>query len=226
CGVLCAGCRDPARRSEGRVVVPALVASAGPRVGVGSALGRAVAALTALVAVSALAAEAASAAATAAALDLGGLRGRVAEGGAELVDVQLDAGAVVALAVGEGALLEAALCDHAGALLERRGHVLRGVAPDGAAEEQRLDVLPLVRLAVEGAGGGRDGERRDRDAGLRESQLGVRGEVADHRDDGAIRHGCSSAPGVWWIVRGSETAGHSASRRMSLVRMTDSLSPS
>src|SRR5699024_2238969 len=96
CGVLCAGCRDPARRSEGRVVVPALVASAGPRVGVGSALGRAVAALTALVAVSALAAEAAlaaalraaaeaaSAAATAAALDLGGLRGRVAEGGADL----------------------------------------------------------------------------------------------------------------------------------------------
>ena len=54
-----------------------------------------------------------------------------------------------------------------------------------------------------GAGGRRDGERRDRDAGLREAQLGVRGEVADHRDDGVIRHGCSSAPGVLWVVRGS-----------------------
>src|SRR5690625_6374245 len=32
--------------------------------------------------------------------------------------------------------------------------------------------------------GGCDGERRDRDPGLRETQLRIGGEVADHRDDG------------------------------------------
>src|SRR5699024_1927654 len=135
-------------------------------------------------------------AAPAAALDLVGLRGRVAQRGTDLVDIELDGGAVVALTVGEGALLQAALCDDAGALLQRLGHVLRGVAPDGAAQEQSLAVLPLVRLTVEHARGGRDGERRDRDAGLRETQLGISGEVADHRDDGVIRHGCSLAPGL------------------------------
>src|SRR5690606_22828957 len=131
--------RSP-ERSEGRVVVPALVAAAGPGVGCRGALRRplrrvAVAALTTLVptvatlatALRGAAAEAATAASpsAAAALDLGGLRGGVLEGGADLVDVQLDAGAVVALTVGEGALLETPLRDDAGALLERFRHVLR-----------------------------------------------------------------------------------------------------
>ena len=90
--------------SEGRVVVSALVAAAGPRVGSRSALrGVAETALAALVAVSTLAAalgcaaaEAATASA-AAALDLVGLGGGVLEGGADLVDVQLDTGAVLDL---------------------------------------------------------------------------------------------------------------------------------
>src|SRR5699024_11412643 len=55
----------------------------------------------------------------------------------------------------------------------------------------------VIRLSVEHAGGGCDGERRDRDPGLRETQLRIGGEVADHRDDGVIRHGCSCAPGLW-----------------------------
>src|SRR5699024_3529632 len=129
-------------------------------------------------------------------------------------------------AVGEGALLEAALRDDAGALLERLGHVLRGIAPDGAAQEQRLAVLPLVRLTVEHAVGRRDGERRDRDAGVCDEQLRVGGESAEHRDDGVIRHGCSTAPGWGGAVRGSAAADQAASRRMTLVRMTESASPS
>src|SRR5699024_7453047 len=97
--------------------------------------GAVVAALTALAAESTLAAAlggaAETATASAAALHLVGLRGGVLEGGTDLVDVQLDAGAVVALTVGEGALLETALRDDAGALLERLGHVLR-------SEERRV----------------------------------------------------------------------------------------
>src|SRR5690606_41831885 len=142
------------------------------------------------------------------ALGLGGLRGGVAERGAELVDGQLDGGAVLARTVGEGALLETALRDDAGALLERLRHVLGGIAPDGAAEEQGLAVLPLIRLTVERAGGRRDGERRDSDAGLRETQLRVGGQVADHRDDGVIPLSCCSAPSRGGAVRGAMSAAH------------------
>src|SRR5690606_1099404 len=85
-------------------------------------------------------------------------------------------------------LLEAPLCDHAGTLLERLGQVLRGVAPDGAAQEQRLAVDPLVPLLVERARRRRDREARDRDAGLGEAQLRVGGQVADNGDDGVVGH--------------------------------------
>src|SRR5699024_7551726 len=50
-------------------------------------------------------------------LDLGHVGGGVLHRGADLVDIQLDAGTVLALTVGERPLLEAALGDDAGALL-------------------------------------------------------------------------------------------------------------
>src|SRR5699024_3173233 len=115
------------------------------------------------------------------------------------VDIQLDAGTVLALTVGERPLLEAALGDDAGALLEGRGDVLGGVAPDRAPHEQRLAVLPLVRLAVEGARGGGDGEARDRDTRLGEAKLGIGGEVADDGDDGVVCHVNLSS--VSWLAR-------------------------
>src|SRR5699024_2283034 len=126
--------------------------------------------------------------ATLATVDLLRLRGRVAEPGADLVDVELDAGAVVALAVRERSLHEPALRDHAGALLERLRDVLRRVPPDRGAEEQRLAVDPLVPLLVEGARRGRDGEVPDRDTRLGEAELGVGSQVADHGDGGVVRH--------------------------------------
>ena len=39
--------------------------------------------------------------------------------------------------------------DHPGAPGEAFGHVLGGLTPDGAPQEQRLAVLPLLALAVE-----------------------------------------------------------------------------
>src|SRR5690606_10599200 len=81
----------------------------------------------------------------------GDLRGRVPQARADLIDLELDRGAVVALAVLVAALLEAALRDDAHALRERAGHVLGELPPARRAEEQRLAVLPVVRLPVERA---------------------------------------------------------------------------
>src|SRR5665647_266398 len=66
------------------------------------------------------------------------------------------------------------------------------LAPDGAAHEQRVAVLPFVALLVETARGGRDGEVRDRRPRWGEAQLGVAREVPDHRDDGVTSHASSS----------------------------------
>src|SRR5690606_8222523 len=132
-------------------------------------------------------------AATAATRGAGDLRGRVAAARADLVDLEFDRRAVVALAVLVAALLEAALRDDAHALRERAGHVLGELAPARRAQEQRLAVLPLVRLTVERAGRGRDREVGDGQAVLRVAQLGVRGEVAHHRDDRLAGHDQASA---------------------------------
>ncbi len=55
-------------------------------------------------------------------------------------------------------------------------------------QEERLAVLPLVRLTVERAGGRRDGEVRDREPVLRVPQLGVGREVTHDGDDGFAGH--------------------------------------
>src|SRR5699024_10233397 len=170
-------------RSERRGVVATAGAAAGP--GVAALLAAVAAAATPR---GALRLALRSSPATLATVDLLRLRGRVAEAGADLVDVVLDAVAVGALAVRERSLHEPALRDHAGALLERLRDVLRRVPPDRGAEEQRLAVDPLVPLLVEGARRGRDGEVRDSDTRLGEAELGVGSQVADHGDGGVVRH--------------------------------------
>src|SRR3954469_24993288 len=156
-------------------------------------------------------AEAASAAPTgeaAASLTARGLRdlrGGVAQRGADLVDLQLDDGALLAFLGVERALLEPPADDDARTAGEGLGDVLGPLTPQVAPEEQRLAVLPLLRLTVEGAGGGGNGEVGDRGAGRREAQLWVRGQVPDDGDDGFAGHG------QW------------ASGRISFVRSTDSL---
>src|SRR4051812_37081064 len=182
--------------SEGRVLARAGVGVAapgragGPRV-LGPALRSGGAAATAVAAaseVAAVAATAAEAAASAAARGLGDLRRGVAQRRPYLVDLELDDRALLTLLGVVRAAAEAAADDHAGATGERLGDVLRRLPPHRAAHEEGLAVLPLVRLAVEVAGGAGDGEVRDGSTGRCEPQLGIVGEVADDGDDGLAGH--------------------------------------
>src|SRR5215207_9809835 len=119
-------------------------------------------------ATAAVAAATAEAATTAAALTAGGagdLGRGVAERGADLVDLELDDGALLAFLRVEGTLLQPTRDDDPGAAGERLGDVLGRLPPHVAAEEQRLAVLPLLRLAVEGAGRRGHGEVGDGGAG-------------------------------------------------------------
>ncbi|VXB99531.1 hypothetical protein FRIGORI9N_470207 [Frigoribacterium sp. 9N] len=122
------------------------------------------------------------------------LSGRVTQRGADLIDLELHAGALLALFGLVRALLESALSDDPAALGEAAGHVLAELAPHAGTKEERLAVLPLVRRAVERAGGRRDGEVRDREPVLRVPQLGVTGEVSHHCDDGLASHRTTRQP--------------------------------
>ena len=173
---------------------------------------------TAAVAAATVAAPAAVTAAPGTPGGLGDGRGGVAQGRADLVDLELDDGALLALTGLEGPLLEPPLHDDAGPAGERLGDVLRGLTPDVAAQEEGLAVLPLAALAVEGARRRRHGEVGDGGTRRREPQLRVSSEVADHGDDGVAGHQAAPA-----LPRRPAKAG---SRRMTLVRSTDSLSAS
>src|SRR5262249_43447951 len=118
-------------------------------VAAGGGRGRAPGVVVRRAAVGAGAAEAAAGRPPGRAVDLGG---RVLQGRTDLLDVHLDDCALLALAGLVRALLQPTLRDHAHAPLERLGHVLGRLPPNGAAQEQRLAVLPLVRVAVERAG--------------------------------------------------------------------------
>src|SRR5699024_1700997 len=96
-------------------------------------------------------------------VDLLRLRRRVLRRRPDLVHVQLDRRALVALTIRERPLLETALSDDPRPLLERFADVLRRVAPDRTAQEQRLLVLPLPGLPVELPRRRSDRERCDRD---------------------------------------------------------------
>src|SRR5699024_6909847 len=139
-----------------------LVAEAGatrcPRVvgRAGGATAARVAAALVAAAVAAALAAAAEAAATAAtgeaaapSLGAGDLRRGVPHGRADLVDLQLHDVALLALAGLEGTLDQTTLRDHPHPLGEGLGDVLRSLAPDGAAHEESLTVLPLPCLRSE-----------------------------------------------------------------------------
>src|SRR6202161_2634480 len=132
--------------------------------------------------------------ATAAAAGLVHLGRGVLQARPDLVDLELDHGALLALTGLERTLLEPSAGDHARAAGQALGYVLGSLPPDVAAEEQRFAVLPLVGLAVEHAGRRRDGEVRDGRARRREPQFGVRGQVSDDCDDGVTSHNVLLAP--------------------------------
>ena len=148
--------------------------------------------------VTAAVATPATSAGTAAAAGPGGLAdlgGGVLQAGADLVDVDLEDRALLALAGLVAAGLEPAGDDHPHAADERLGGVLGRLPPDRAVEEERLAVLPLVRLPVERPRRRGHGEVRDSRTRGGEAELGVSGEVADHGDRCFACHGLT--PSSW-----------------------------
>ena len=121
-------------------------------------------------------------------VDLGG---GVPQGGADLVDLDLVDGALLAFLGLVRPLPEPALDDDPHATLEALGDVLRRLPPDVAGQEQRLAVLPLVGLLVHEPRSGRDAEPGHRLPRGGEAQLRVVDEIADDGDRGvACCHGC------------------------------------
>src|SRR4051794_6908431 len=125
---------------------------------------------------------------TARALGARHLGGGVLQRRADLVDLDLEDGALLALTRLVLTRAQVALHDDAHPLLEGLRDVLRGLTPHRAGEEQRFAVLPLVGLAVEGARRGGDPEVGHRGPRRREAELGVVDQVADHGDLGVACH--------------------------------------
>src|ERR1700753_2778926 len=160
-------------------------------------------------------------AATAAAAGLVHLGRGVLQARADLVDLELDHGALLALAGLERTLLEPSAHDHARAAGQALRYVLGRLPPDIAAEEQRFAVLPLVGLAVEHPRRRRDGEVRDGRARRREPQFGVRGQVSDDCDDGVTSHNVLLAPpciGGWWSRACCRREPTQRLRRVAVIR--------
>lgn len=123
---------------------------------------------------------------------LGDLGSGIAQRGADLVDLKLHDGPLLALLGLVRTLPQSSLSDDTHTPRQRLGDVLRGLTPDRRTEEQRVAVLPLVGLAVERSRRRRDREVRDGRAGRSEAQLGIIGQVSDDGDDGLACHGGTS----------------------------------
>src|SRR6202020_2622397 len=125
-----------------RVVAARVV---GPRVVVRAAGTLAAAALTAALAAAGRAAAEAAAALAAGPLGPGDLGRGVPQGRADLVDLDLVHGALLAFLGLIGALPQPPRDDHPHAALQRLGHVLGRLPPHVAGQEEAVAVLPLVR---------------------------------------------------------------------------------
>src|SRR5271157_6568659 len=100
---------------------------------------------------------------------------------AELVDLELVDGPLLAFLGLVAALLEPAGDDDAHPALQALRDVLGGLAPHGAGKEQAVAVLPLPRRVVLVPGRARYPELGHRLPGRREPQLRVLHQVADQR---------------------------------------------
>src|SRR6266536_63497 len=117
-------------------------------------------------------------------LRLGDLGGGVAQRRADLVDLDLVDGALLAFLGLIRSLPQAALDDDPHAALQALRDVLGSLPPDIAGKEQRVAVLPLVRLPVHEPWGRRDPEGGHGLAGGGVAEFGVGDEVADNGDRG------------------------------------------
>ena len=214
--------RRPGRRRSSRRPAAALLAAPGAAALAAGRSGSA-ARLAARAAgprvVAAAGREALTAAGAAGLLDLGGghLQARP-----DLLDVDLEDGALLTLAGLVGARLQSTRDDHPHAAGQRLGRVLGRLPPDRTVQEQGLLVLPVVGLPVEGARRRGDGEVRHGRTRGGEAQLGVSGEVADHGDRGFACHvQASSRKQSWVTVRCSGDRGNrpGGSRRDPVLTM-------
>jgi len=117
-------------------------------------------------------------------LRLGDLGGGVAQRRADLVDLDLVDGALLAFLGLVRPLPQPSGHDHPRPAGQRLGHVLRRLPPHVAGQEQAVAVLPLVRVLVEEPGRGRYPEPGHGLAGRGETELRIIDEVARDRDLG------------------------------------------
>src|SRR6516225_4108191 len=96
------------------------------------------------------------------AVGLDDLGGRVAQRGADVVNLDLVDRALLALPGLIGPLAQPPVNDHPHAALQALGDVLRRLPPDVAGEEQAVPVLPLPALVVAEPGCGGHAELGDR----------------------------------------------------------------
>src|SRR5262245_60167370 len=219
-GMVC--CQVLERGFVGRAVAPEAAGVRGPRV-VGSAPARAATGPTGTAGTAGSAAEAA-----AGPVGLGDLGRGVTHGRADIVNLDLVDGPLLAFPGLVGPLAEPAVDDHPHAPLQALGHVLGRLAPDVAGEEQAVAVLPLTAGAVPEPGGRGDAELGDRLAGGGVSQFRIVDQVAGDRDLGvACCHRVLLVlPWMFGLsVRGC-AAGQWRSGRRTLVRRIASFRPS
>src|SRR5215468_8121804 len=119
---------------------------------------------------------------TAGAVELDDLGGHVAQRGADVVDLDLVNGALLAFPDLIGPLAQPAVDDHPHAALKALGGVLRRLPPDVAGKEEAVPVLPLPALVVAEPGCGGHAELGDRLAGGGVTQFGVVDQVANDCD--------------------------------------------
>src|SRR5699024_1667677 len=145
----------------------------------------------------------------------GDLGRRASQTRADFVDVDLGALPARTILALELADLEAALHDHAHALLEGLRDVLGRLAPYRAGQEQRVAVLPLAGLPVELTRCRGEPEVGNGRSGRGETQLGMVDEIADHGDDGVACHGFSEKVGGLLVAvnRRLPTSGRVLHRR-------------
>src|SRR5262249_51152157 len=128
-------------------------------------------------------------------VDLGG---GVPQRRADVIDLDLVDRPLLALARLVLALAQPAGDDDPHAALQALGHVLRGLAPDVAGQEERFPVLPLVGVPVHEPGCRCDPERGDGLARRGVPKLRIIDEVADDRDRGvACCHRGAPARSDW-----------------------------
>ena len=123
----------------------------------------------------------------------GDLCAGAAQGGSDLVDLQLNDRATLTLLRFVGALREAPLNDDAHALTKGLGDVLSDIAPQGAAHEDGVSIAPFAGVAVVGSRGGGHREVSDCGAGLCPAECRVGGQVTDEGDECFAAHSGSSS---------------------------------